>query len=149
LSETQRILIVDDDKSICTALSLILEEEGYDVDTAETGSEAIEKTNSRVYNVVLLDFRLPDIEGTRLLTRIKDTVPRMRKIMITGYPSMANAVDSVNFGADAFIVKPCEATELLRKIKEQLEKQRQDYQYSQEKVAEYIESQFRQAKGLA
>ena len=148
MSEKQKILIVDDDKNICTALSLILEDEGYEVDTAETGREALDKTNSKIYNVILLDFRLPDTEGTQLLLRIKDTVPKMRKIMLTGFPSMSNAVDSVNFGADAFVVKPCETSDLICKIREQLKKQEEEYQYSQQKVAEYIETQFRNSAEL-
>ena len=143
MTEKPKILIVDDDQTIRTSLSIILQEEGYDVDTAETGKEAIEKSNSKIYNVALLDFRLPDIEGTKLLTLMKDTVPKMRKIMLTGYPSMTNAVDSVNFGADAFLVKPCETSEVLAKIEEQLKKQKEDSQFSQLRVAEYIETQFK------
>lgn len=143
MSDRKKILIVDDDKNIRTALSILLEEEGYDVDTAETGHEALDKTNSKIFNLVLLDFRLPDVEGTKLMRQIKDTIPKMRKIMLTGFPSMSNAVESVNFGADAFIVKPCDTNDLICKIKEQLKKQDEEYIYSQQKVAEYIESQFR------
>jgi len=148
LSEKPKILIVDDDKSIRTTLSLILEEEGYYVDTAETGNEAIEKTNSKIYNIALLDFRLPDIEGTKLLTQFRETVPRMRKVIITGYPTIKNASESVNFGADGFLMKPCETIDVINKVKEQLTKQREEKEYSQRKVAEYIETQFRHSTSM-
>ena len=76
----ERILIVDDDESICRTLSLILQEEGYETDVAYTGKEAIEKTKTNFYNVALLDIKLPDMEGTKLLTAMQKTFPEMIKI---------------------------------------------------------------------
>jgi len=146
MTEKAKILIVDDDKSIRETLALILEEEGFEYDLAETGKQAIEKANANVYNVVLLDFRLPDVEGTKLLTKFRDTVPRMRKIMITGFPTMDNAIEALNFGADAFVRKPFEVDDVIKKVKEQLKSQDEERKYSQLKVAEYIESQYRQTK---
>ena len=140
ISEKARILIVDDDKSILSSLSAILRREGYIIDEAETGSEAVEKTKANFYNLTLMDFRLPDIEGTQLLTQIKDTVPKMRKVIMTGYPTLSNAVESVNFGADAYVMKPFILGELLEKIKEQLRKQAEERDYSQAKVAEFIKN---------
>jgi DNA-binding NtrC family response regulator len=75
-------------------LSMLLQEEGYDVETAETGREAVEKTNSTAYNLTLLDFLLPDIEGAQLLSLIKEKVPKISKIIITGYPAMTNIVSN-------------------------------------------------------
>ena len=106
MGERPRILVVDDEESIRKVLTTILEEEGYDVDTAETGKEAVRKTNLNFYNLALLDIRLPDIEGTQLLTAIKETTPKMVKIMVTGYPSLKNAMQTVNKGADAYVLKP-------------------------------------------
>jgi len=73
LGEHARILVVDDDKSIRTTLEAILKGEGYYVQTAENGKQAIEKTSSSYYNLALIDIRLLDMEGTELLTRMKDT----------------------------------------------------------------------------
>ena len=67
-----KILVVDDDESIRNATKRILEKEGYDVDLAATGMEAIEKTKSIAYNLALLDIRLPDMDGVELLNLIKD-----------------------------------------------------------------------------
>ncbi|MBS7646336.1 MAG: response regulator [Candidatus Bathyarchaeia archaeon] len=142
--ENARILIVDDDENIRKVLAMILEDEGYTVDQAETAKQAIEKTRRNFYNVALIDIRLPDMEGIELLTKIKDTVPRMRKIIVTGYPTLQNAIEAVNRGADAYILKPFDVNKVLATIKEQLRKQEEERQYSQEKVAEFIETRVRE-----
>ena len=98
-----KILVVDDDENIRNTMKTILEDEGYIVDLAATGSEAIQKTKKTAYNIALLDIRLPDMEGVELLKLIKDTVPRTRKIMVTGYPSMQNAIAALNKNADAYL----------------------------------------------
>ncbi|MEM2431656.1 MAG: response regulator [Candidatus Bathyarchaeia archaeon] len=140
------ILIVDDDESIRRTLAMILEEKGYSVDTAESGEEAIRKSMENFYNLALIDIKLPDIEGTKLLTEMKDTVPKMIKIIMTGYPTLENAIEAVNNGADGYIIKPINMDELLRKIEEHLERQRKERKYSEEKVAEFIESRIREIK---
>jgi len=144
MGENARILVVDDDENIRKVLAMILEEEGYSVDQAETAKQAIEKTKKNVYNIALIDIRLPDMEGIELLTKIRDTVPRMRKIIITGYPTLQNAIEAVNRGADAYILKPFDVNKVLATIKEQLKKQEEERQYSQEKVAEFIETRVRE-----
>lgn len=144
LIERARILLVDDEESIRVTMTAILEEEGYIVDTAKNGKEAIEKSSSNFYNVALIDFRLPDMAGTELLTAFKETVPKMVKIMVTGYPSLHNAVDSVNGKADAFLVKPVSVETLLSTIERLLRKQQEETSYSQEKVKEFIETRVRE-----
>jgi len=144
MGEKPRILIVDDDESIRKVLKTILEENGYTVDTAENGKTAIWKTNTKFYNLALIDIRLPDTEGTKLLARIKDTMPKMRKIIITGYPSVQNAVEALNKGADAYIMKPFDMEKILKTIGEQLKKQEMEKKYSQEKVTEFIETRVKE-----
>ncbi|MEM1566768.1 MAG: response regulator [Candidatus Bathyarchaeia archaeon] len=144
MDKNARILIVDDDENIRKVLAVILEEEGYTVDQAETAKQAIEKTKKNVYNIALIDIRLPDMEGIELLTKMKDTVPKMRKIIITGYPTLQNAIEAVNRGADAYILKPFDVNKVLATIKEQLRKQEEERQYSQEKVAEFIETRVKE-----
>ena len=68
----KKILIVDDDKDLLKTLTGILETEGYEVNTAETGKDAIDKCKDQFYNLALLDIKLPDIEGTELLKLIMD-----------------------------------------------------------------------------
>jgi DNA-binding NtrC family response regulator len=138
LGKHARILIVDDDERITATLQAILENEGYAVDVAATGTEAIKKSKNAVYNVALIDIKLPDMEGTDLLTMMRDSVPRVRKIIITGYPSMQNAIEAVNKEADAYLVKPVDVDNLIRIVGEQLKLQKEEKKYSEEKVAEFI-----------
>lgn len=140
MGENARIIIIDDDESIRQVLKTILEEEGYAVDTADTGKEAVLKTNEKVYNLALIDMRLPDIEGIDLILKIKDTTPRMRKIIVTGYPTIQNAMEAVDKQADAFILKPFDVERVLQTIREQLMKQDEEKQFSQEKVTAFIET---------
>ncbi|MGA2308983.1 MAG: response regulator [Candidatus Bathyarchaeia archaeon] len=144
MDERARILVVDDDESIRKILSTILEDEGYVVETAENGREAIDKSNMKVYNLALIDVRLPDIEGVTLLAKFKETVPRMRKIIITGFPSIQNAIEAVNNKADGYMLKPFEIGKILETIKEQLEKQREEKEYNQNRVTEFIETRVRE-----
>jgi DNA-binding NtrC family response regulator len=144
LDRTARIIVIDDDEGIRKTLATILEDEGYSVDTAESGKEALLKTNVDFYNLALIDVRLLDMDGTELLVRIKETVPRMRKIIITGYPTVHNAIEAVNRNADAYLVKPFDVSKALFVIREQLKKQESEKRYNQEKVTEFIETQVRQ-----
>jgi DNA-binding NtrC family response regulator len=84
------------------------------------------------------------MEGTKLLKRIKETVPKMRKIIITGYPSIQNAIEALNQGADGYIVKPFDMPKVLATIKEQLKKEEEEKKYSQEKVKEFIETRVKE-----
>jgi len=144
LGEHARILVVDDDEGIRKTLSAILQDEGYEVDTAESGKEAILKSNAGFYNLALIDVRLLDMQGTELLTRIKDTVPRMRKIIITGYPTVHNAMEAVNRNADAYLIKPFDMGKLLFVIKDQLRKQKEEMDFSQDRITDFIETRVRE-----
>ncbi|UCB59860.1 MAG: response regulator [Candidatus Bathyarchaeota archaeon] len=144
MGENARILVVDDDESIRKILSTILEDEGYNVETARTGREAIEKTKTKFYNLAMIDIRLPDLEGTKLLTRMKDTTPKMIKIIVTGYPSLQNAIEAVNKGADSYILKPFNIEKVLKTIRANLKKQQEAKEYSEDKVTEFIETRARE-----
>jgi len=148
MDERARILVIDDDESIRKVLlKTILEEKGYLVDIAKNGREAIKKSYMKFYNAALIDIRLPDMEGTKLLKEMKETTPNMVKIIVTGYPSLQNAVEAVNKGADAYLLKPLNMEEVLKTIKEQLKKQQEAKKYSEEKVAEFIEARIRKLEG--
>ena len=139
-----KILVVDDDENIRNSMKTILEDEGYLVDLAATGSEAIQKTKKSAYNIALLDIRLPDMEGVELLKLIKGTLPRTRKIMMTGFPSMQNAIAALNKNADAYLIKPIDIENLLNTVKEQLQLQENEKEFSEQKVAEFIETRVKE-----
>ena len=138
VEKKKSILVVDDDKAILKYAKGILELEGYDVDVAETGFDAMEKSSTRFYNLVLLDIMLPDIQGTELLTKMRRTTPKMMKVMVTGFPSFDNAVEALNMGADAYLLKPVELEELLSVVKEKLYEQEEAEKMSEEQVADWI-----------
>jgi DNA-binding NtrC family response regulator len=141
----KRILVIEDDESVREPMARILELEGYQVDTAETGSEAVEKSKLNSYNLALIDIRLSDMVGTELLTAMRDSVPKMVKIIVTGYPSVNNAIEAVNKGADGYVTKPIiDTDQFLQKIRKHLKKQEESEQYSEEKVAKFVETRIKQ-----
>jgi DNA-binding NtrC family response regulator len=125
MSEPAKILVIDDDESVRGSLAAVLEAQGYSVDTAADGKEAIEMSSRNYYNLAIIDIRLPDMEGTKLLTEIKEKPPGMVKIICTGYPSMETAIEAVNKGANGYLIKPINAEDLLNKIKQHLKKQQE------------------------
>ena len=144
MDKQARILVIDDEESIRNTMKAILKDEGFIVDLAATGSEAIQKTKQTAYNVVLIDIRLPDMEGVELLKLMKDTVPKTRKIMVTGYPSVQNVITALNKSADAYLIKPVDIEKLLSTIKEQLQLQENEKAFSEQKVADFIETRVKE-----
>ncbi len=144
MNKNARILVVDDDENIRKVEVAILEDQSYTVESVGTAKEAIEKSRRKFYNVALIDIRLPDMEGIELLTKFRETTPKIRKIIVTGYPTLQNAVDAVNKGADAYIVKPFDVEKVLKTIQQQLSKQEEERRFSQDKVAEFIEARVRE-----
>ena len=143
MGEAARILVIDDDENIRKVLETILEDEGYIVETAETAKKGIEESEKAFYNLALIDVRLPDMEGIELLSKLRNTKPKMRKIIITGYPTLQNAVAAVNKGADAYVMKPFEVDKILQTIREQLKKQEEEKSYCEGKVVEFIETRIK------
>ncbi len=114
----KQILVIDDDKSILRTFSRILQKKGYEIDVAETGKEALEKSKKKTYDLALIDIRLPDMDGTELLVKLKNPMKGAIKIMITGFPSLETGVKALDEGADAYLVKPVKPEELLALIEE-------------------------------
>ena len=148
MDKLPRILIVDDDENIRKVLAAILEDEGYSVEAVDTAKKGIEKSHTDFFNLALLDVRLPDMEGIDLLPKLRETKPKMRKIIITGYPTLQNAVGAVNKGADAFVMKPFDVEKMLITIKEQLQKQEEERSFSELKVAEFIETRVKELEAI-
>jgi DNA-binding NtrC family response regulator len=121
--QKKNILIIDDDKYILNILTRILQKQGYHTDTAETGQEALEKLQINSYDLVLIDVKLPDTNGTDLLARINQMHPSMVKIAITGFPSLEDATKVIDRGAAAYLVKPVKPEEIVSIIAEKLKKQ--------------------------
>jgi two-component system nitrogen regulation response regulator GlnG len=133
-------------EGIREVFSTILRQRGYEVDTAQNAAEAIEKSRLNLYHLALVDIRLPDMEGTKLLDQLVDATPKMKKIIVTGYPSLNNSVESLNQGADGYIMKPVDTPTLLSMVEKHLNQRRQEEHYTEEKVGEFIKTRLKQAK---
>ena len=114
------ILIVDDDKSILHTFTRILQKKDYKIVTAETGKEAIERAKNNKFDLALVDIRLPDMNGTELLSKTRSQLQNTIKIMITGFPSLESGIEALDEGADAYLVKPVKPEDLLMLIREKL-----------------------------
>ena len=135
-----RILVIDDEESVRKSLAFVLEDEGYMVDVAENGQEAIKKSKANLYNLALVDIRLPDMDGISLLSQMRETVPEMVKIVVTGYPSLDNSIGAVNNGANGYIIKPYSVEHLLRTINDHLQKQHEAAKFDEKKVIDFMET---------
>jgi DNA-binding NtrC family response regulator len=120
-------LIIDDEAGIRASLSSILEDEGYSVEAVENGKQALKTCEKMQFDVALIDINLPDIKGTELLSSLKQISPKMVRIIITGYPSIENAVKAVNEKSDGYILKPFNIPELLETIKKLLAEKTNEY----------------------
>ena len=116
----ERILVVDDDKGVSDFLIRFLESEGYQTDTARSGLEGIKKAKAGNFDLLLLDLRLPDMDGTEVLRRIRRPDVFIGVIIITGYPTVETAVKTFKDGVFDYIPKPFEIRDLRLKIKEAL-----------------------------
>ncbi|MEO0155941.1 MAG: sigma-54 dependent transcriptional regulator [candidate division WOR-3 bacterium] len=117
-----RILIIDDETKICEILKDILDNEGYIADFATNGTDGLRKIQKDQIDLVLLDVKLPDIDGLTLLKKIKDFDSDISVIMISAFGTVSTAVEAVKNGAEDFIEKPLEVNRILTTIRNVLEK---------------------------
>lgn len=115
----------------------IFQHQGYQVETAETGQKAILKATESYFNVVLVDIKLPDFNGLDLLKALKEIHPSTECIIITGYASLENAIQALNWGAFAYQVKPFNMDELLSHVRQALEKQNHKQEIEQRIIENY------------
>lgn len=119
--KAKNILIIDDEKNILDGCSRILLKEGYSTKTAQSGAQAVEILEKEIFDVVLLDLKLPDIEGVKILEKIKKETLKTEVIIITGYASIPSAVEMIKKGAFDYLSKPFTPDDLRAKVKEALE----------------------------
>ncbi len=116
----KRILVVDDDTSILRVFKSILEKEGYTVETAETGKDALKKIKKVKFGVCLVDVKLPDMDGTELLLKMPND-PKTIKIIVTGFSTDEVGKKAADYGADDFLVKPVKTEELIVAVRQRLD----------------------------
>ena len=122
-------LIVDDEKNIRLALSMALEQLDVAVETAASGEEALEKLAAGSYGVMLLDLRMPGLDGMEVLRRVALERPEIKVIIITAYGSIDLAVEAMKLGAVDFLQKPFEVAQVREMVRRILEKQEETIEY--------------------
>jgi len=110
----EKILIIDDEPAICNGCQVILDEQGYSVDVASTGRQGLEKLSESTFDLVLLDIKLPEMNGLEILTEIKRNMEDVHVVIMTGYGTVGNAVEAMKKGAFDFITKPFASEHLVQ-----------------------------------
>jgi two-component system nitrogen regulation response regulator NtrX len=128
-----RVLIIDDEKNIRISLSSILEDEGYDVLAAESGEEGLELLANNPIDLILLDVKLPGIDGIQVLEKVLENHPDMDVIMISGHSDISIAVKAVKMGAYDFMEKPLSLPKIVVAARNIAEKQKLYHRFRQEK----------------
>ena len=122
LSVKNTILVVDDEKMTRMNLFHVLGKDGYEVETAESGTEALEKIGKTAFDLVITDLKMDKVDGLMLLDSIKKTSPGTEVIIITGYATVLTAVDAIKRGSFHFIAKPLKLDEVRTTVKSALSK---------------------------
>lgn len=117
-----KILIVDDEKAIRNAFQSILQDEGYEADTAENGTEALEMTGKENYEVIFCDIKMPGMDGTEVLKKLIENGTESAIVMISGHADIETAVDCIKKGAFDFIQKPLDLNRILITLKNATER---------------------------
>jgi DNA-binding response OmpR family regulator len=123
-------LIVDDEKNIRLALTMALEQLDVPVETAASGEEALEKIAAGGYGIMLLDLRMPGLDGMEVLRRVSKERPEIKVIIITAYGSIDLAVEAMKLGAVDFLQKPFEVTQVREMVRRILAKQEEAIEYA-------------------
>ena len=120
------VLIVDDEKNIRLTLSLALEQLNIPVDTAVNGEEALQKLAEKSYGLMLLDLRMPGIDGLEVLRRVPELRPDVKVIIITAWGSIEAAVEAMKLGAVDFLQKPFDAEDVRKLVSSLLDEAAQE-----------------------
>ena len=126
MSSKAKIMVIDDEPIVLKSCDRILSEEGYDVQTVQTGTEGIQRLTKEKFDIVLTDLKMPDISGMDILERIIESYPDLVVIMITGYSTVQTAVEAMKLGAYDYVPKPFTPEELIEAVDKALEKKKHD-----------------------
>jgi DNA-binding response OmpR family regulator len=124
-NNTSRILVVDDEENVRITTAAILEQEGYHVDTASDGHEALDKVRRGDLDLVLTDLRMEGLDGTALLQELCTKHPGVVTVVLTGYASIESSIDALRCGVYDYLVKPCVVDDLKLTVRRALEHKQQ------------------------
>lgn len=117
----ERLLIVEDEDTLCESLQRVFIRDGYDVDIADSAESAFKLLKNRSYGLIITDIILPGISGIELLTKYRKTNPAQKVIVITAFASLTTAVESIKAGACDFIIKPLMHDEMKKAVRKALD----------------------------
>jgi len=120
--EKMKLMLVDDEERYLSTTQKLLLRKGYDVQTASSGAEALEKMKTHNSHVVVLDVKMPGMDGITALKEIKRQFPLAEVIMLTGHATVESAVDGLKAGATDYLMKPADIDDLIAKAEEAFEK---------------------------
>ena len=109
---TPNVLVVDDEKTVCNSCKKILTREGYNVEVAMSGEEALSKVKGNDFDVLVTDWKMPQLDGIEVANRIKKENPNIAVVMITGYPSVETSIKALRSGVSDYVPKPFTPAEL-------------------------------------
>jgi len=115
------ILIVDDERSICELLEITFRKEGHRVEVANSGEAARRRLESKIFDIIISDIRMPGVSGVELLAFAKEVAPTTVFLLITGVPTIETAIAAVNAGADRYVIKDHELVDQLRRAVAQVD----------------------------
>jgi DNA-binding NtrC family response regulator len=116
--KSKKVLVIDDESVICDACHMVLSERGHRVDRCMTGETGLHAIEQDPYDVVLLDMKLPDIDGMGILKTIREKMPVTCVVVMTGYSTMSNAVEAMKLGAADYLSKPFTDDDLIEAVEE-------------------------------
>ena len=122
--EQMKMMLVDDEERFLSTTKKLLSRKGCEIETALSGSEALEKLASQTFHVVILDVKMPGMDGIETLKMIKRRFPLVEVIMLTGHATVESAVDGLKSGATDYLMKPTDIDDLLQKAEEAFEKRK-------------------------
>ncbi len=117
----ERLLIVEDEDTLCESLQRVFRRDGYEVDRADSAEAAFRLLESSSYDLIITDIVLPGISGIELLTQYRKTKPTQKVMVITAYASLATAVEAIKAGACDFIIKPLMHDEMKKAVRKALD----------------------------
>ncbi len=113
-----KILVVDDQKTVCYSLQRFLQSEGYNVHTATSGEDALSVLDNVKPDLVIMDVRMPEMDGIEVLRKIKESHPQIQAIMMTAFSATEKAIQAIKLGAYDYLTKPFDNDELLIRVKD-------------------------------
>ncbi|MBS3918399.1 MAG: response regulator [Deltaproteobacteria bacterium] len=120
------VLLMEDEMNIARGLEMVMREEGYDVDLADTGQRALDKFRASEFDLLVADLRLPDMDGMDVIQQVREKRPKTNVVIITGYPSVSSAVQAVRMGVSDYLRKPFTEDEFKTAVKSALKEKEKE-----------------------